>query len=115
MCLADALRDQGHTVQTVNNGALAWEALTTKAFDLALLDIRMPERTGLDILLQAQQEPRTDRRPHTPIIIMTGQTTLDNAIEAMKRGAFDYLTKPFDLEEVKALVLRAPGSRSPDR
>ena len=63
--LADTLRDQGHTVQTVDNGALAWEALTTKAFDLALLDIRMPERTGLDILLQAQQEPRTDRRPHT--------------------------------------------------
>ncbi len=105
--LADTLRDQGHTVQTVDNGALAWEALTTRAFDLALLDIRMPERSGLDILLQAQQEPRPDRRPHTPIIIMTGQTTLDNAIEAMKRGAFDYLTKPFDLEEVKALVLRA--------
>lgn len=102
--LADTLRDEGHTVKTVNNGARASEALASQAFDVALLDIRMPERSGLDILLQTQQ---ADQPRHPPIIIMTGQTTLDNAIEAMKRGAFDYLTKPFDLEEVKALVMRA--------
>ena len=102
--LADTLRDEGHTVETVDNGARASEAMASQAFDLALLDIRMPERSGLDILLQTQQ---ADQQRHTPIIIMTGQTTLDNAIEAMKRGAFDYLTKPFDIEEVKALVMRA--------
>ncbi len=105
--LADTLRDAGHTVETVDNGARASQALASKAFDLALLDIRMPERSGLDILLQTQQEPQADQQRPTPIIIMTGQTTLGNAIEAMKRGAFDYLTKPFNIEEVKALVTRA--------
>ena len=53
-------------------------------------------------LLRVQEAQLT-----TPIIIMTGQTTLTNAVEAMKRGAFDYLPKPFDLEEVEALAARA--------
>jgi DNA-binding NtrC family response regulator len=112
--LADTLREQGHSVETVDNGALAWDALSTKRFDLALLDIRMPEQSGLDILAQlqktqqdAQEEAHAGGQLQTAIIIMTGLTTLDNAIEAMKRGAFDYLTKPFDLEEVKAMALRA--------
>jgi two-component system nitrogen regulation response regulator GlnG len=69
---------------------------------MAFFDIRMPDPSGLDLLLRAQEA-----RLHTPIIIMTGQTTMANAVEAMKRGAFDYLTKPFDLEEVKALAARA--------
>ncbi len=108
--LADTLQEQGHTVETVDNGALAWEAISTNRFDLALLDIRMPQQSGLDILVQvqnAQKDAKTGKPLQTVVIIMTGQTTLDNAIEAMKRGAFDYLTKPFDLEEVKTMVLRA--------
>jgi two-component system nitrogen regulation response regulator GlnG len=75
-------------------------------FDLAFFDIRMPEPSGLDLLLRAQEA-----KIGTPIVIMTGQTTLTNAIEAMKRGAFDYLTKPFDLNEVKALAARALEAR----
>jgi len=99
--LADALGEEGYTVETADSGARAWECLQNLKVDLALFDIRMPEPSGLDLLLRAQ-EARID----TPIIIMTGQTTLANAIEAMKRGAFDYLTKPFDLDEVKALAAR---------
>ena len=76
------------------------------AFDLAFIDIRMPEPGGLDLLLRVQTA-----KIDTPIVIMTGQTTLSNAIEAMKRGAFDYLTKPFDLNEVKALAARALEAR----
>jgi two-component system nitrogen regulation response regulator GlnG len=100
--LADALREEGYKVETVDSGTQAWTRLQTQPFDLAFFDIRMPELTGLDLLLRAQEA-----RISVPIVIMTGQTTMANAVEAMKRGAFDYLTKPFDLDEVKALTARA--------
>lgn len=100
--LADTLSEEGHTVETVPSGKLAWERLQAQPFTLAFVDIRMPEINGLDLLVRVQEKRLT-----TPIVIMTGQTTLTNAVEAMKRGAFDYLPKPFDLEEVKALVARA--------
>ena len=100
--LADALGELGYTVETADTGARAWSRLQEQTFDLAFVDIRMPELCGLDLLLRAQEAQIV-----TPIIIMTGQTTLANAIEAMKRGAFDYLPKPFDLNEVSALAARA--------
>ncbi|MBI3302291.1 MAG: sigma-54-dependent Fis family transcriptional regulator [Deltaproteobacteria bacterium] len=104
--LADALGEVGYTVETAASGARAWTRLQEQQFDLAFFDIRMPEPNGLDLLLRAQTA-----KIDTPIVIMTGQTTLTNAIEAMKRGAFDYLTKPFDLNEVKALAARALEAR----
>ncbi|MGH7963617.1 MAG: sigma-54-dependent transcriptional regulator, partial [Candidatus Binatia bacterium] len=104
--LADALSEIGYVVETADTGTRAWDYLQTSRFDLAFVDIRMPESSGLDLLMQAQTA-----KIATPIIIMTGQTTLTNAIEAMKHGAFDYLTKPFDLDEVKALALRALEAR----
>jgi two-component system nitrogen regulation response regulator GlnG len=100
--IADTLREDGYAVEAVDSGDHAWRRLQEESFDLAFFDIRMPEPTGLDILVRAQ-----DAKIPTPIVIMTGQTTLANAVEAMKRGAFDYLTKPFDLNEVKALAARA--------
>src|SRR6476469_9225350 len=100
--LMDTLSEEGYIVETVSSGKLAWERLQAQTFALAFVDIRMPELNGLDLLLRLQETQLT-----TPIIIMTGQTTLTNAVEAMKRGAFDYLPKPFDLEEVKALAARA--------
>lgn len=104
--LADALREEGHRVETADSGIRAWAYLQEQPFDVAFVDIRMPDPGGLDLLLRVQTA-----KIDTPIIIMTGQTTLSNAIEAMKRGAFDYLTKPFDLNEVKALAARALEAR----
>ena len=97
--LHDTLTEQGYHVEAVATGSQAWAAVQEHAFDLAFIDIRMPGLSGLD-LLQQTQAAQID----LPIIIMTGQTTLTNAIEAMKHGAFDYLPKPFDLDEVHALV-----------
>ena len=97
--LCDTLTEQGYHVKAVETGTQAWSALQEQSFDLAFVDIRMPELSGLD-LLHKTQAAQID----LPIIIMTGQTTLTNAIEAMKRGAFDYLPKPFDLDDVHALV-----------
>jgi two-component system nitrogen regulation response regulator GlnG len=96
----------GHTVRTVATGTQALEALKSARFDLALVDIRMPDLSGLDVLSRAR-EANID----TLFIVMTAQNTMANAIEATKRGAYDYLTKPFDLEQVAALVSRALALR----
>ena len=105
--LADALGQAGYAVETVASGDNAWRRLQTGAFALAFVDIRMPGLNGLDLLVQAQ-----DAKINTQIIIMTGQTTLTNAVEAIKRGAFDYLPKPFDLDEVRTLTVRALEART---
>src|SRR3989442_13853653 len=104
--LAGALGEVGYAVEPADSGARAWARLQEHAFGLAFLDIRMTEPGGLDLLLRVQTA-----KIDTPIVIMTGQTTLSNAIEAMKRGAIDYLTKAFDLNEVKALAARALEAR----
>jgi two-component system nitrogen regulation response regulator GlnG len=96
----------GHTVTTVATGSQALEQLESGGFDLALVDIRMPDLSGLDVLSRARQGGID-----TLIILMTAQNTMANAIEATKRGAYDYLTKPFDLEQVGALVHRALSLR----
>jgi two-component system nitrogen regulation response regulator GlnG len=100
--LIDVLQDEGYRVEAVDSGARAWKRLQEQLFDLAFFDIRMPDPNGLDLLLRVE-----DAQLASPIVIMTGQTTMANAVAAMKRGAFDYLTKPFDLEEVKSLTIRA--------
>lgn len=100
--LRDALGERGYHVETAESGTEAWAAVRAQPFDLAIVDIRMPGLNGLDLLDKVQAAGLD-----LPIVIMTGQTTLTNAIEAMKRGAFDYLPKPFDLDAVHALVVRA--------
>jgi two-component system nitrogen regulation response regulator GlnG len=100
--LATALIGAGHVVEQADNGATALERLRAEPFDLALVDIRMPGMDGLQLLTQLREADN-----QTPIVIITAQNTMANAIEAMKRGAYDYVTKPFDLDEVQLLVQRA--------
>ena len=98
--LREALEDAGHEVTEASDGDVARAKLAEQPFDLAFLDIRMPGVSGLDLLDEVRA-----RGPAGPVVvIMTAQNTFENTIEAMKRGAFDYLTKPFDLDEVGALV-----------
>jgi len=100
--LEQALSSDGHRVVCVGDGGAALAQLSSNEIDLALVDIKMPDLDGLELLQRARAALVT-----TPVIIMTAQNTMGNAIEAMKRGAFDYVTKPFDIEEVRALVQRA--------
>jgi two-component system nitrogen regulation response regulator GlnG len=100
--LATALSGEGHTVDQVDGGEAALRRLAEDHYDLALVDIKMPDLDGLSLLSQARE-----RGLDTPIVIITAQNTMANAIEAMKRGAYDYVTKPFDIEEVHLLVQRA--------
>src|SRR5262245_10257241 len=100
--LERACAQQGHAVTTVASGTEALTALRAQSFDVALVDIKMPDLSGLDVLSRAR-----DERIDTLFIVMTAQNTMGNAIEATKRGAYDYLTKPFDLDQVAVLIGRA--------
>jgi two-component system nitrogen regulation response regulator GlnG len=100
--LERACAQNGHTVVAVGSGSDALAALRAQSFDVALVDIKMPDLSGLDVLTRAREEG-----VDTLFIVMTAQNTMANAIEATKRGAYDYLTKPFDLEQVGLLVSRA--------
>jgi two-component system, NtrC family, nitrogen regulation response regulator GlnG len=101
--LREALEASGYSVREAAGGDEASKLLGSEAFDFAFLDIRMPRRSGLELL-----DEISARGPGGPlVVIMTAENTFDHAIEAMKRGAFDYLTKPFDLSQVQALVEKA--------
>src|SRR4030095_9274247 len=86
--LKRACAQHGHTVVTVSSGVEALEALRARPFALALIAIRMPDVSGLDVLSRARQEG-----VDTLFIVMTAQNTMANAIEATKRGGYDYQTK----------------------
>src|SRR5205809_2472619 len=100
--LERACTQHGHRVVAVASGTDALQALRSGSFDVALIDIKMPDLSGLEVLSRARAA-----EVDTLFIIMTAQNTMANAIEATKRGAYDYLTKPFDLEQVGLLVGRA--------
>ncbi len=108
--LKKALEDEGYWVQTVASGQLARQSLHENRFDVSLIDIRLPDLDGLT-LLKESKEAGVD----TAMILMTAQNTMHNAIEAMKNGAYDYVTKPFDLEEILVLIRRALESRKLSR
>ena len=104
--LKKALEDEGYWVQTVETGRVAQSALRENDFDVCLIDINLPDFDGLTLLKEAKEAGIG-----ASVIIVTGRNTMHNAIEAMKNGAFDYVTKPWDLEEISLLVRRALESR----
>ena len=96
------LEQERHVVIGVSSGQEGLQAIQRDEFDVVVSDVVMDEVGGLDILSAA-----AGRRPATRVILMTAFGTLDNAIAAMRKGAFDYLTKPFRLEELSVAVERA--------
>ena len=100
--LKKALERSGYAVLTVADGEAAVETAGRIGADLVLMDIKMPTVDGLEALSLLRQ-----RHPETMVIVMTAFGSLQAAVEAMKRGAYDYITKPFDFEELALLVGRA--------
>jgi DNA-binding NtrC family response regulator len=99
--VADALLEAGHDVARAVDGAAAVEQLGSKAFDVVVCDLRLPKVDGLSVFRRARELwPRTD------VILMTSYGAVTEAVAALKEGAYDYLTKPFDVDE---LVLRVAG------
>lgn len=97
--ISAALGDDGHSVSCCANGEEALAKLAAETFELAFVDINLPGMSGLELL-----DSYTDSGGDTAIVIITGRTTVANAIEATRRGAYDYVTKPFDLDNLCRLV-----------
>jgi two-component system response regulator AtoC len=100
--LKEALERQQYGVTVKGSAEEAIDALRGSRFDLILMDVRLPGISGLEAVDEIQ---KTDHR--TPIIIMTAHGTRDSALDAVRRGAYDYFTKPFSLDELEIIVRRA--------
>ena len=100
--LAESLRQKGHDVDLAENGGKALKLLEEKIYSLVITDLVMPEADGLTVLRATRQ-----RDPGTLVVIMTGYASLDSAIGAIREGAYDYLCKPFKLQEIEIAVTNA--------
>jgi len=104
--LTAQLSRDGYEVHSAPDGEAGLAMLRDHHIDLIITDLRMPKMDGLELLRQAL---RTD--PELPVVILTAHGTVDNAVEALKTGAFDYITKPFDQAEVRTIVKKALRTR----
>jgi two-component system nitrogen regulation response regulator GlnG len=104
--LSKALKKKGFAVDLAGDGDEALRLIQTNAYDLAILDIKMPGLSGLE-LLDRVRELESDLL----VVIMTAEASMKNAVEAMKRGAYDYITKPFDLDVIDAIVEKVTRAR----
>ncbi|HON59540.1 MAG TPA: sigma-54 dependent transcriptional regulator [Smithella sp.] len=102
MMLAKLLGGWGYDTTEANDGAVALEKVRQREFDLVLMDIRMLNVSGLEAL-----ERMKIMRPAVPIIMMTAYASVETAVNALKKGAYDYLTKPLDFDELKVVIERA--------
>src|SRR3954462_10072381 len=89
----------GHEVVVCADGKTAVKSLEKAAFAAAILDMRMPGLTGIEVLDQIKQVS-----PNTEVVIMTGHATVETAIEAVRLGAFDYITKPAKLAQIETIL-----------
>lgn len=102
------LRRLGYEVEIASDGEEAWALLEKQDFDVLLCDINMPRLSGIELLRRMKQN-----HPNPPeAIMLTGQATVETAIESMKLGAYDYLTKPYRITEVSVLVKKAAEKRN---
>ena len=100
--LKTLLTKWGYLILEADDGGVAIEKVTESHFDLILMDIRMTKVSGLEALAAIKEI-----NPAIPVIIMTAFSSVDTAIEALKKGAYDYLTKPFDFEKLKITIQRS--------
>ena len=108
--LESAFSDGGFSVETAANGTEAVEKIQAETFDIVITDLNMPEGSGLDVL-RAAKAVSSD----TGVIIVTAYGTIDTAVEAMRLGAYDFVTKPFRLADIERKVSKILRSRSAGR
>lgn len=100
------LSRSGHYVETAENGKKGLEILKKKAYDLVILDLKMPGLNGLEVLEKIKEDD-----PEIVVVVITGHATIESAVEAMKKGAYDFIPKPFTPESLRVIVKRALNSR----
>lgn len=101
------LKKEGYEVTTAEDGARAKEILTKKTFDMVISDMQMPNLTGIELLRHVRES-----YPDLVFMIITAFGTTETAVEAMKLGAYDYLTKPFKIDEVRLNIANALRSKN---
>jgi two-component system, NtrC family, response regulator PilR len=101
------LKKENYDVTTAEDGAQALDVLKKRSFDLVISDLQMPNMTGMELLRQVR-----DTAPTTLFMMITAFGTTESAVEAMKMGAYDYLTKPFKIDEVRIIVGNALRSQA---
>lgn len=99
--LAGYLKKHGHAVYEAGSASQAIETLKNRAMDIVLTDYKMPDRTGFDLLKETHA-----LNPEITVVLLTAFGTIEGAVAAMREGAYDYLTKPIDLEELDLLIQR---------
>ncbi|HET7875075.1 MAG TPA: sigma-54 dependent transcriptional regulator [Methylomirabilota bacterium] len=104
--LEKGFRGAGYQVSGVKDGAAALREVEVQPYDLVFLDIRMPGMDGLTLLGRVRE-----KQPDAQVVIMTAHGTMETAIQAMQKGAYDYLAKPFDLDEALLVAERALSAR----
>ncbi len=110
--LKSGLSQQGYTVDWLRDGHVAELALITESFDVVILDLGLPKRSGLEVLKSIRSKGIT-----LPVIVLTARESLEDKIQGLDAGADDYIAKPFDLKELyarlRALQRRAMGRAEP--
>jgi len=101
-----ALKKDGYKVKTAKDGIEGLRLFKEESFQVVLLDLRLPGLDGMEALSKIKEE-----NPETPVIIITAYASIESAVEAMKRGAFNYLAKPFSPEELRVITRKALKSR----
>src|SRR5215211_5934677 len=104
--LAAQLSRDGYDVLVAEDGEQGLSLLRENHIDLVVTDLKMPKVDGMTLLREAVKE-----NPDLPVVMITAHGTVDTAVEALKLGAFDYLTKPFDKDEVRQIVGKALKTR----
>ena len=104
--LQQTLVAEGHEVESAANGFEGIKKSKSRQYDVVLTDLKMPDMDGISVLSAVKEE-----NPDASVIVMTAYGTIETAVEAMKRGAFDFVTKPFDTDHLNVMIKRAMETR----
>jgi len=100
------IENSGHYAETASNGAVALESLKESSYDLVLLDMHLGDELGIDVLKRI-----LERHPNQPVVMFTASASIQTAVEAMRRGALDYLEKPFNAQQFNIVLARVQKHR----
>ncbi len=106
LVLSAMLKKEGYEISAASNGKEALQILQSNKFAVVITDLKMPDVDGMELLIRI-----AERHPEIPVIMITAHGTIATAVEALKKGAFDYITKPFDLDDLKNIVSKAIKTR----
>jgi two-component system response regulator AtoC len=107
LVLSAMLKKEGFEISSASNGREALQILKSKKIAVVITDLRMPGIDGMELLTII-----SERHPEIPVIMITAHGTISTAVEALKKGAFDYITKPFDLDDLKNVISKAIKTRN---